>query len=253
MQTQGTSMGGRYAPPYANLFMARIEEIILNHWPTYILLWKRFIDDIFFIFLGSFQELHALQAFMNDLHPTIKFTFEVSTTDIPFLDTRVMINENRSIITGLYKKPTDRSFLLHFYSNHPLSTKESIIYSQALRYNMIISNDNTLQLELDNLTRTLLARKYPLEVIIKNITKALIHSQLDLIHKPPKDTNTPSNNLPLITKYTPEGLHLCRSIHHNWHTLEEDPDIHNIFPERPVSAFKRNKTIGNILVRSDTT
>ena len=55
-----------------------------------------------------------------------------------------------------------------FHSHHPLSCKESIIYSQALWYNMIIS-DNISQEELNNLTRIPLACAYPLYLIIKNI------------------------------------------------------------------------------------
>ena len=47
--------------------------------------------------------------------------------------------------------------LLHVYSHQPLSCKEGIIYSQALQYNMIISEDRILQEELNNLTRILLA------------------------------------------------------------------------------------------------
>ena len=131
-QKYGTSMGGRYAPPYANLFMADIEEPIIHIWQDHILFWKRYIVDILFIFTGTSEELHRLQHFMNASHPSIKFTFEISNTNIPFLDTRVIINENRHIQTELYRKPTDRSFILHFESNHPLQTKESIIYSQAL-------------------------------------------------------------------------------------------------------------------------
>ena len=53
------------------------------------------------------------------------------------------------------KKTTGR---LH-YTFHSL-----FIYSQALQYNMIISEDHILQAELNNLTRILLAHVYPLKV-----------------------------------------------------------------------------------------
>ena len=69
------------------------------------------------------------------------------------------------------RKPTDCMTLLYFHSHHPLSYKEGIIYSQTLRYNMIISEDHILQKEFNNLTRVLHARAYPLHLIIKNIKK----------------------------------------------------------------------------------
>ena len=117
---------------------------------------------------------------MNALHPTIKFTFEHSQTSIPFLDTHIYIDENLKLQSTLYRKPTDRMFLLHYNSHHPAHCKESIIYTQALRYCMIISDDRNLQNELYTLTRIFLARNYPLSIINKNITKALqfSHSQL---------------------------------------------------------------------------
>ena len=52
--------------------------------------------------------------------------------------------------------------LLRFHSHHPLSCNEGIIYCQALRYNMIISEDQMLPEELNNLTGILLVRADPL-------------------------------------------------------------------------------------------
>ena len=80
--------------------------------------------------------------------------------------------------------------LLHFHSHHPPSCKEGIIYSQALRYNMIISEDHILQEELNNLSRILLARTCPLHLIIKN-KKALTHNRNDLLSQrtPQSETN----------------------------------------------------------------
>ena len=57
--------------------------------------------------------------------------------------------------------------LLHFHSHYPFSCEEGIIYFQALRYNMIISEEPILQEELSNLTYIILARAYPLHLIIK--------------------------------------------------------------------------------------
>ena len=49
LQLQGTAMGTRMAPSYANIFMAKLESQLLKHSPNrhLPLLWKRFIDDIF--------------------------------------------------------------------------------------------------------------------------------------------------------------------------------------------------------------
>ena len=72
---------------------------------------------------------------------------------------------------NLTKKPTGCITIVHFHSHHPLNCKEGIIYSRALRYNMIISEDYTLQEELNNLTHILLAHVQPLYLVCKNIKK----------------------------------------------------------------------------------
>ena len=123
--------------------------------------WKRFIDDIFFIFLGSNSQRKSLMTFVNTISPTIKYTFTYSKQTVTILDVQIYLYEKRKLKTKFYRKPTDCMTLLHFHSHHPLSWKEGIIYSQALRYKMIISEDHILQAELNNLTCILLAHHVP--------------------------------------------------------------------------------------------
>ena len=143
-QILGTSIGTRMAPPYANLFMRKERTIILTFLHL-IYFWKRFIDDNFFIFLVSHSQLNSLMTFKNTISPTIKFTFTYSKQTATFLDVQIYLSETRKLKTKLYRKPTDCTTLLHFHFHHPLSCKEGVIYSQALRYNMIISEDHILQ------------------------------------------------------------------------------------------------------------
>ena len=151
--------------------MGRHEETIDEAFIWAILFWKRFIDDIFLIFLGTTNQLQSLQDFMNHLHATIKFSFQRSTQQISFLDMKIHIRADRKLSTTLFRKPTDFAALLHFHSNHSLKCKESIVFSQALRYHLLIADDNLLQKKLDSLTISLLTRKYPLDIIIHNISK----------------------------------------------------------------------------------
>ena len=50
-------MGTKMAPTYANLFMGKLEEKLNELGKPNIILWKRFIDDIFIIWSGSESEL----------------------------------------------------------------------------------------------------------------------------------------------------------------------------------------------------
>ena len=158
LQLVGTAMESKATPPYANLFMGRHKETIREAFIWAIPFWKRFIHDIFLIFIDTTKQLQSMKDFMDNLHFTIKFTFEHSTQEISFLDTKIYIGADRKLSTTLYRKPTDCAPLLHFHSNHSLKYKESIVFSQALRYNLLIADDNILQKELDSLMISLLAR-----------------------------------------------------------------------------------------------
>ena len=48
-QKRGTAIGTKFAPPYSILFMADLEEKILEIVDNKPYLWWRYIDDIFFI------------------------------------------------------------------------------------------------------------------------------------------------------------------------------------------------------------
>ena len=60
LQPVGTAMETKAAPPYINLFMGRHEETIPEAFIWAIPFWKRFIDNIFLIFLGTTKQLHRL-------------------------------------------------------------------------------------------------------------------------------------------------------------------------------------------------
>ena len=86
LQTHGTAMGTKMAVAFANIFMATFETEIISQSPNKPLVWKRYIDDIFSLWtkreeIGSFIEL------ANNFHLTIKFTAEISATEITFLVT----------------------------------------------------------------------------------------------------------------------------------------------------------------------
>ena len=138
---------------------------------------------------------------MNHFHLIIKFNFQHSIQQISFLYMAVQIWADHKLSTLLYRKPTDCAALLHFHSNHSLKRKENIAFSQALRYNLLIADDNLLQKELDFLAISLFARKYPLDIIAHNISKALLHSRDNLLHKT-TEASGPTTVLPIVTPYS---------------------------------------------------
>ena len=90
-QVLGTSMGTRMGFPYANLFISKEERTII----LIIYFWRRFVDDIFFIFLGSHFQLKSLMTFINTSSPNIKYMFTYSEQTAYFLDVQIYLSESK--------------------------------------------------------------------------------------------------------------------------------------------------------------
>ena len=90
--------------------------------PSYVeveLTWKRYIDDIFVIWLRTLKELEDFHQYLNNSHKTIKFDtpqFDANTNSCNFLDLKVTLSEGK-IITDLSKKI--HLSLQLFYLAHP--------------------------------------------------------------------------------------------------------------------------------------
>ena len=105
-QLLGTAIGTKFAPIYANLFMAGLEKKIFENANFKPLLWLRYLDDIFCIWTEVFERLQELYQY-----PTINFTMEFSKEQINFLDVKIFKKKfpykqtyviSRQILTSSY-------------------------------------------------------------------------------------------------------------------------------------------------------
>ena len=131
-QISGVAMGNKMGPNYANLFVGFVEKQIFEQYtdPTSDYFgW--YIDD--FVGTGSCSrgELEQFINYVNNFHPALQFTWEISETSLSFLNILVSINGNR-LVTSMFYKPTDSHSYLLYSSSHPNHTKRSIPFSQFL-------------------------------------------------------------------------------------------------------------------------
>ena len=87
LQKIGIAMGTVCAPPYATIFMNKIDELIRELARTVtdadpIRLYKRFLDDIFLVWKGSVSELQTFLEQINNLHTSIKLSSPTPTNAI---------------------------------------------------------------------------------------------------------------------------------------------------------------------------
>ena len=92
------------------IFMDFIETGFLQTQSVKLWVWKRFIDDVFFIWTDSEKNLEKCLKELNRFHPNIKFTFEKSKMKVNFLDVVTEIKNGR-LSTDLCSKLDSYQYL----------------------------------------------------------------------------------------------------------------------------------------------
>ena len=196
-QQQGTTMGTRMAPNYAIIFMHKIETELLHKSTLQPTFFKRFIDDIFLIWLHGEKQLQDFLQMINSHHKTIKFTEEHSKTEIPFLDTLVY-KENGKLLTKVYHKKTDQKQYQHYKSSHPKNQKDAVPYGLLIRARRICSKDKDFKEEATKIITSLLKRGYPDQILLTAFNRAWSKLQEELLKSPEKIED---RRIRLITTY----------------------------------------------------
>ena len=252
-QVSGTAMGCRMAPPYANIFLAPLDQRILDL-SDYISHLKRFIDDLFFIFRGSLEELLALEKLINNLHPHIKFTFVHSRHGIPYLDLFIYLDKDRRLRTSVYQKPSDCCAYLHWSSHHSAHVKIGLIKGQVIRFNRLFDVDEDLHKHLHKFTISLLVQGFSLDIINKGIKAGLSASQHDALYGPPRPKPPASefyNSITVPFSHMGRGfLAFIKAINHQNEILKEEGLTPTAPTLRPI--FNRTANLCDLVTHTDT-
>ena len=133
--------GPKYAPSFANIFMANSEDEVLSKAKCKPLLIFRFTDDIYFICNHWRDEFINL---FNSQDKSIKIDYNINEISVDVLDVTIVKSSgfsNHNILdTKVYFKETDMHGLLHKQSFHPKYTFEGILKSQLIRLLTICNN-----------------------------------------------------------------------------------------------------------------
>ena len=184
LQISGTAMGKKFAPSYANIFMAEWEKAAFNSCQLLPLVYLRFLDDIFLIWTYSKDEFDQFIQTLNNFHPSVKLKATVSDNSVDFLDTTVfkgpMFRNTGILDTKVFFKSTDTHQLLHKSSFHPKHTFRGILKSQIIRFDRICSRNVDFQRATNTLFRVLRTRGYSKRLLrqIKNNTIANLDTKL---------------------------------------------------------------------------
>ena len=111
-------MGSPVSVVVANIVMEHIEDTALNMSPVPTIFWKRYVDDVLTAIPAD--RVDEMLAHINSINHNIQFISEREEGHvISFLDVKIMHNDDGSLSTKVYHKPTHTDQYLQFSSHHP--------------------------------------------------------------------------------------------------------------------------------------
>ena len=195
-------MGKRFAPSYANLFMAEWEREVLPLCPYDPLFYGRFLDDIFMVWTYSMEQFWEFFEILNNHHPSVKLTANVSRNSIDFLDTTVYksdkISKTNKLDIKVFFKETDTHQLLFKSSFHPKHTFPGIIKSQVLRFHRICTQKADFEQACTTVFSALRGRGYSKRFLrsIKSKTLREIKEKDQIVNQNPSGLGSAPCNKP---------------------------------------------------------
>jgi hypothetical protein len=253
-QKCGTAMGTPSAPNYANLFMADLEETFIQTWTNLgLLLYQRFLDDIFGIFACSFDDVNKFIENFNNLHPSIKVSGIISSSNIDFLDLHIFkgsrFKSDSKLDINLFTKPMNQFLYLPFTSFHPGANKKGFIIGELTRYIRNCSSyEDFITMKL-RFTEKLRYRGFPLSFIQNACSQVNYSDRFNLLFPP--TSKLKKSFIPFLFNIKFDAysvnVNFKKLLLTHWNLLSEDEEHRSVFFETPIVSYSRGLNLGEKL------
>ena len=204
LQVKGTAMGKKFAPSYANIFMADFETGAMKKCYLKPSTYFRFLDDIFCVWDHGRENLNTFIEILNSHHPAVKLTADIQENSIDFLDVTIfkgpLLQEKGNFDTKVYFKPTDTHQLLHKASFHPNHTFRGILKSQIMRFYRICSQTSDFEAACSLVFQALRLRGYSRRFLRYIKSQTINDMKSGKMISPPGITPEPESELEFCAK-----------------------------------------------------
>ena len=194
------------------------------------------------IWTAGQQSLQEFISHLNSCHDSIKFTAEISTKSVNFLDTTIYLKPTGSLEVDLYTKPTDSHNYLLFTSAHPQHCKISLPYSQFLRVRRICSTIENYDKHSMIMAKHFKRRGYPQDIIENSCITARRQDRDKLLYPDHTTHQQTQEKLYLITKFEPDWDGLKKIVQKNWDFLLRSNDTKHLHEKKLSSGIEETKT-----------
>ena len=181
-QISGTAMGKPPAPPWAIIFEGIHETKFLPQWQSNLLLYVRFIDDVYGIWIPSGDSATdttnwlALQAEVNNNHG-LEWEFTERQESVDFLDLTIQIRPDGYVKTTLFEKPMALYLFIPPHSAHPPGVLAGHIFGNVLRIFRLNSEEEDIVKDMTQFLDRFLRRGHTREVLVPLFLKAISNAR----------------------------------------------------------------------------
>jgi hypothetical protein len=260
-QVKGTVMGTPVAPPYSNIYVASCLEAVAqaqcDYWPS---LYKRFIDDGFFVWERDEASLQAFLQLLNSTLPNMRLTWQYSQSSIDYMDltiTKCMAGTGSTVAlkVSTYQKPHNQYMYIPYHSFHRRGVFKGFIKAELQRYAVT----NTLPADFEHMKalfrQRLVDRGYPVSKLLQWFA-AVDHScRVDLLSRPAGSKRLASQPPVLVL---PNGqfemtARIAAVLNRVYAAHKHQPTVASIFggsSARLIVAYTKNRSLGARLIRS---
>lgn len=251
-QIDGAAMGSPMIPPYANITVYMLERSIVEIYTDkqFLILYKRFIDDVLIITQNDPHLLKAFQNDLNNLHPRIKLTWTNKSAICNFLDVNLWISHKNFIHSNVFQKTLNTYAYLPYHSYHTTAQKKGFIKAEALRYSRLCTRKRDYHKMLQLLIIRLQRRGYPLAFIENAIQNVTWNERIEHLFTKQKD----KNRIPLLYKIMYSETHTHQALRHSLdeftYNMHKITDLPNTLTENITICYKLPKKLHSLVLKA---
>ena len=172
-QRNGLPLGKLISKPMAGTYMHWIEKTYVfdeeSRFKKNIVFWKWQMDDIFFVWRGSRDELELFVWTLNGIEHKIQFILEIEKYFfLLFLGLEIMKKDGK-VLTKVYRKPTHTQQYINWVFNRPKNMSLGVLKGLIHRVHVLCDRREDLLEELVLRRDVFIANGYPEKLVQKTL------------------------------------------------------------------------------------
>ena len=218
----------------------------MKNW-SLIDLWKRFIDDVYGVWMGSTRQFNLFFDLLNKLAEPfgIRFADQKIGKSVNFLDLTLSLDPNNQIQYRLFRKETDARNYLRTDSYHPHQVFDSVAFSQMIWIIERNSQDHTCAEDLNELKDHLTRCGHNSDKLEEIEPKAVLRALENTERANRATESKKQDSLVFSIQHSRDNIELKKLIR------DLKPDIKKICGDiRIIFAIRKHPSIGNMIVKN---